>query len=396
MSYANTQRWIESTKADELRDSLNWRGIPSGAEGATLATQQGVRGSPIVDAACVPGLELYKVSPLQGQGNVAGAVFANSGDYLWASAGNLDLSLMMWNVPNRGNSAAANQALCFGVMLRGDIAAATQPDDVFGALPAEMVLVSGTHAWRKRFAGVSSTGNSGPNSTAPFSSGELLSGQTFTAGDVSFNGWQASGPGAGRVGSQFVEDTPLPFLVYTFADAQRLRSAVGAGEPGSSQLRQLIAANYATFRIYDFTLRTAEGNNVEAVMPPSMSGVNTNDDSTNSYWYIDDAIIAPRSPRSIAAVDSWQATRTVPVNSSLTIANVPLSGFQATAGETFAVGIAPGADQIQGASYTYDRDSGRFSFIATAAGIYRVVFTASLTAEPGKRAQVPLTITVTS
>ena len=48
------------------------------------------------------------------------------------------------------------------------------------------------------------------------------------------------------------------------------------GTEGSLELYNLMAANYATFRIYDFTLENEQGGSVAARMPPSMSGVDTN------------------------------------------------------------------------------------------------------------------------
>ena len=398
MTNTDAGRWWESLKAQELRDALNWRGIPEAAEGATLATQQGTRGSPIVDAACVPGLELYKVSPLQGTGFIANSQspLANSGDYMWASAGNLDLSFLMWNDPGRSGAATNNSLRC-GIMLRGDILAATQLDDVFGAAPAEMVLVSGTHAWRVRF------------NSAPL----LREGGTRTGSNGSFNGWDSRIANV-EAGSQFTEDTPLPFLVYEFfTDSGRLQTS-NAVSSGGTDLLSAMRANYATFRIYDFTLYTpaappAQGvTPIPARMPPSMSGRNTNAElvpnpanpaqtiQNQYYWYVPDATIAPRSPRSISAQPTWDSDHTVAVNSQFSIRNLANSAFQVTAGESFSIGIAPGAAQIQGASYTYDRDTDVFSFIATAPNISRLVFTGALTAEPGKRAQVPLTITVTS
>ena len=423
MSNADTQRWLASTKAEELRDALNWRGIPGGGEGARLATQQGVRGSPIVDASCVPGLELYKVDPAAGDGIVQAGDsptrFVHTGDYMWASAGNLDLSFVMWSNTNFGRSqVGSNWHLCCGIVLRGDTADEVRTADVFGSRPAQMVLTSGTHAWRVSFEVSSAEGDSSPVVRSGYYSDALVIVRPYhLPGNTTplFNGWP-SFPGTGGpygIGSQFPETTPIPSLVYIFSSSSRLRPGAGADVvAGETELYNLMAANYATIRIYDFVLAATDLQPGQtqpiATMPPSASGVNTNlartptaDDPDQfednpSYDYINDAIIAPRSPRRIAANPAWVSARSVAVNTTLTISDLGLSAFNATAGERFSVGVAPASAQIANASYAYNRTTGAFTFTATEAGTYRLAFTGALAAEPGKRAQVSLTITVTS
>ena len=60
---------------------------------------------------------------------------------------------MMWNEGYTTNAVAnppLGVAIMFGIMLRGDSSADVQPNDVFGAPVSEIVLVSGTYAWRIR------------------------------------------------------------------------------------------------------------------------------------------------------------------------------------------------------------------------------------------------------
>ena len=374
-------RWLDTTKNHELRDALNFVGIPASADGATLATQQGTRGSPIVDASCIPGLELYKVAATAGQGNVSNNAFESSGDYMWASAGNLDLSFLMWNSPAANNRNRFN----FGILLRGDTASEVQVDDVLGRDPSQLVLVSGTHAWRMTTL------------NAP----ALLAGQTITAGGVSFNGWS---DGLNNIGSQFLADTPLPFLVW------RTFSTNTAGAPGVAasslpRLLTLMTANYATFRIYDFTLRDEDPSvaPIPATMPPSMSGANTNTQSipdpddisqtilNPSYYYISDAIVAPRSPRSIVVQPTWTQARSVAVDTDLSF-NISEAFLTSPSGETTAVGFSPASRD--NATYSLNRGTGVFTFRASVAGVYRVIFTGVLRSEPGKRAEAILDVTV--
>ena len=396
-------RWLDTTKNHELRDALNFVGIPASADGATLATQQGTRGSPIVDVSCVPGLELYKVAATQGQGRTTGTgqntALVNSGDYLWSSAGNLDLAFMIWNASQGSQGQGArqytNRGLGCGILLRGDRTAEVQPDDVFGRAPYDMVLVSGTHAWRIRLT-----------STWVLSAGET---RTAANGD-SFNGWSALGASpAFYVGSQFLADTPLPFIVYQGLASTRISGnprATFTAAPGGGNLLNILSANYATLRVYDFTLFTEQGAPVDATMPPSMSGRNTssaeipdpNDISQNvqndSYWYINDAIVAPRSPRSIAVSSSWVSERTVASPATINIPDVLAAAFtQLPSSEPVAIGVSP--QTISGATIAYSASNRSFQFASTTPGVYRVVFTAALSNEPGKRAEAVLTITVT-
>ena len=405
--------WLESTKNQELRDSLNFRGIPSGATGATLASQQGTRGAPIADASCVPGLELFKVSPLPGTGQIFGTppAFRATGDYLWASAGNLDLSFMMWNLPSilgtspRGSATSNPDRLAFGIMLRGDSATQLGRLDTFGAPVSDIVLVSGTLAWRIRTA-IYSTSQS-------IVTQGLIPGGTLTAGTSTLNGIDTGSAAIfgsipfatrpGTSGTQFPVQTPLPFAVYYFASEAEFSVA----NRGLGVLLDLMTANYAGFRIYDFTLqsRLNEGwQIVPATMPQSQSGANTNSPTipdpsdvsqtiaNPNYWYIEDAVIAPAAERSISVASAWSEDRNTAVGDTLTISDLAIAFDVLPAGEPISVAVSPTSADLANAAYTYNPTTRTFAITSSVAGEYQLVLTAAMTNAPGRRAEANLNV----
>ena len=432
MSDVTAQRWMDSQKNAELRDAQNFRGLPGAGTGAQLASQQGERGAPIVDASCVAGLELFKVRPSPGTGRFGSTgsapnvveIFESSEDYLWSSANNLDLALMMWNTGIGQTGSTEGVALHFGVMLREDSSSLVTPNDVFGAPVSEIVLVSGTFAWRVMMPTTSS------NSPVTPTAAQILQGRQFvvdgdavTRGNVTLNlitdvAFGSSAGDRSRWLSQFRIQTGLPFAVYRFG-ARRLGTTVeapGTGvrsvtDPanGGSDLLSLMSANYAGFRVYDFTLQTPRDGGgwdyVPCRMPPSQSGANTNaaqipnpDDISQqmgnpAYWYITDAMVAPLAARSLTVDSGWVSERTVAVGQTLTVANVAGTAFDVLpSGESVEVGVAPAS--LASATYSLNAATSTFTFSASASGIYRVVFTGLLTNEPGRRAEAVLTITV--
>ena len=368
----------------------------------SLASQQGVRGAPIVDAGCVAGLELFKVSPFTGTG-LAGAdaagnpTFINSNDYLWSSATNLDLAFMMWNEPHSGTNN--EQDLQFGIMLRGDTTSNVQPNDVFGAPVSQVVLISGSLAWRVQME----------LPIGRIQNQTLTQGIALTRGNTTLNVIELFTGERGL--SQFPVLTPLPFLVYFFYDNGRLWTAANpaSANTGGGVLLELISANYAGFRIYDFTLAQRDGTgwqHTDARMPQSQGGSNTSDRTVpdpaqqgstinnDSFWYIDDAVIIPAAERSISALASWDENRTATAGTAFTIANVLTEAFSVLpVGDPVSVAVSPASDDIDGASYTFDRSTNAFSFIG-AAGSYSLVFTASMDNLAGRRAEARLNLTV--
>ena len=441
MSYPDAfvrQQWLDSQKNSELRDAQNFRGVPADDTAGRLASQQGVRGAPIVDASCIPGLELFKVWPLSGLGVSSststpqgGRTFSNnrSGDFMWASAANLDLSLMMWNKPGRitPTGAPANptrQSICFGVMLLGDVYVDFGNDgnaitelDVFGAPVSQIVLISGNLAWRiqmqrPRGPADSVTGNiNGWQQIFPGVAAATREGDDFPGGIASFGWASTSGTGNYYAGTQFPVSTPTPFAAYCFAHLNR---GDRSGNPsvsstGGQTLVDLMTANYAGFRVYDFTLMRLDGTNwvhQDARMPQSMSGLNTsaaqipdpNDVSqmidNPSRWYIEDAMVVTQEDRSLTVSDTWQATRTVGSGATLNIASVASAAFDVSpAGETVAVAVAPPSG-APGPVYAFNPQTTEFIFTPSASGTYQFVFTALIVNEPGIRQTASLTVNV--
>lgn len=397
--------FIEHTKNVELRDSLNYRGIPSAGAGARLATQQGTRGAPIADASCVPGLELFKVSPFAGTGasqtTDGVSSFENTNDFMWSSANNLDLAFMMWNQTQ--TTLSSNPSLFFGIMLRGNVASEIQPSDVFGAPVSQLVLVSGTFAWRINFNTVFSRQTTGQY---------LSAGSAFTTSEGTINSFQIIGPNL-QAGTQFQIQTPLDFSVLVFNGSGRLdrSSSPSFVNTGGGVLLDLMSANYAGFRIYDFTLGIPDGTGWRenpATMPQSSSGALSNtaripdpDDVSQTignpdYWYIEDAVVAAPAERTISRNASWVSERTVAANTDLTISGVAAAAFEVSpASAGISVLPSPPSGDIANATYSWNPTTSTFVFSATTAGAYRVVFNGLLTEEPGRRADAVLNITVT-
>lgn len=446
MSYPDAfvrQQWLESTKNRELRDAQNFRGVPGGDVGARLASQQGVRGAPIVDASCIPGLELFKVWPLSGLGVSSSSgtgpsqSFTNrrTGDFMWASAANLDLSLMMWNRPSgitpTGGAPAnpSRQAICFGVMLLGDVYISFGDDgngitelDVFGAPVSQLVLISGNLAWRIQMARPRGVGDTyqdealGYQIMFPGVAAATRAGDDFPGGWRT-NRWAATSrtpsvdTGIVFAGTQFPISTPTPYAVYCFAQVDKVfnRANPPISSTGGQTLVDLMSANYAGFRVYDFTLMRRDGTtwvHQDAQMPQSMSGLNTsatqipdpNDVSqmipNPSRWYIEDAMIVTQADRTLTVSDTWQAERTVGSGSTLTIASVASAAFDVSpAGETVAVAVAPPSGS-PGPVYAFNPQTSAFIFTPSASGTYQFVFTALIVNEPGIRQTASLTVTV--
>ena len=350
------QSWLDSTAIGELRDALNFRGVPGAGAGASVPSQSGTRGSAIVDYRCLAGLEFYKQSRFLGTGNARNNARDNTGDPLWASNANNDLSLILTTLSHRrGPQGTHTEAIpVFGLMMIGRQAATTLPRDVFGGIPSSITLISGTYAWRLPIAATTATqGPSGRIVTAP--SNTLRDwqprydyGSTVTpATDRYGYGWLSGGDTDDDpvvFGSRF-ERNPPTATVYQMA-CNYLMSELGTvPTDGGATLINLLLANYATFRVYDFTIQTPGGTAVPSAMPRSLSG------STSGN--ITDAIIEPIQSERIETRAEFQTEYPVKVGTIQTIGSIPATAFRTTPGALlYTVAITPASGDIDGLTYT--------------------------------------------
>lgn len=411
--------FLAATKTQELRDALNVRGIPGGADGAGLNAQAGVRGSPIVDYRCLAGLELYKQTTQKGNGRTVNAARNATVDVLWATNSNNDLSLVMTNAGNNTGSSSATGLLTFGLMLIGNTTSDITAMDVFGGFVSHITLISGTYAWRLPIGvrdGVqglpglqnvrSSNMNYPSNSLALWNNRYDFGSSTTPASDRYGHGWQfatsyilgtrfarnpdtaavyrmtATHPSLGADGTTFSHRSDSSITAAT------LRVPANAG----ATLYELMQANYPVFRIYDFTLRTSSGVAVPSEMPSSASG--------STADYITDAIVTPVPQPSVIARSNFQTEYAVSISqgtpSSLAINDVASTAFMTRPGVyDFSISVSPASTAITNASYVYDASTDVFTFIPTAAGTYTIVLTAALTSNPLAAATQTLTFVVT-
>ena len=200
--------------------------------------------------------------------------------------------------------------------------------------------------------------------------------------------------------TQFPVITPLPFLAYLFYDDGRLSTAANAASQfsGGAILLELMSSNYAGIRIYDFTLARRDGTgwqHTEARMPQSSSGSGSTNKTLGGYWYIQDAVIAAPAERSLSVSDTWDADRAATAGTAFTISDVLSAAFNVSpSNEPVTVSVSPATADLANATYTYNQTTNAFSIIASA-GVYQLVFTASMDNLPGRRAEARLNLTVT-
>ena len=391
------QSWLDSTAIGELRDSLNFRGVPGSGAGASVPSQSGTRGSAIVDYRCLAGLEFYKQSHFLGTGNARNNARDNTGDPLWSTNSNNDLSLILTTLSHRrGPQGAHTEAIpVFGVMMIGRQAATTLPRDVFGGIPSSITLISGTYAWRLPIAATTARqGPSGRIVTAP--SNTLRDwqprydyGSTVTpATDRYGYGWLSGGDTDDDpvvFGSRF-ERNPPTATVYQMA-CNYLMSELGTvPTDGGATLINLLLANYATFRVYDFTIQTPGGTAVPSAMPRSLSNT--------TGGYITDAIIEPIQAQRIEGRAEFQTAYDATVNRGFAISSIPSTAFRTTPGAlAFTVAVTPASADIDGLGWDYM--NGNLGLLATKAGEYTLTITASLNVNPSYVAVQTITITAT-
>ena len=316
-------------------------------------------------------------------------------DYLWGTNANNDRSIMMTNISGysrQGHWTRTSQArLMFGAMLIGRDAASTQVRDVFGGTPSHITLISGTYAWRMPLSTVGVTYRGGVDVVDVYANrlvewrNNIDGGAAVTpASDRYYHGFDN---GAYTSGTQF-ERNPTTALVYVMTGMlmQSESNTRSVPSDAGATLWGLLAANYASIRIYDFTLLTPQGAPVPSAMPRSLS--NTTGD------YIQDAIIEPIQAQRIEGRAEFQTEYEVRTGTPLTISSIPATAFRTTPGAlSFQVAITPATGDIDGLTYTYA--SGSIGALATEAGTYTLTITASLNVNPSYVAVQTITITAT-
>ena len=171
-------------------------------------------------------------------------------------------------------------------------------------------------------------------------------------------------------------------LMNTESSSRRVPGDAGA------TLWGLLSANYASFRIYDFTMMTPQGAAVPSEMPLSASGA-TGD-------YIRDAIIVPHVVDTIEARTAFNTDIALTVGTPLAITSIPDTAFRTTpGGQAFTVAFTPASSSIDGLTWNYATDTENLNLIASKAGVYTLTITGILTSNPTSVAAQTLTITAT-
>ena len=380
-------RFRDSTSVGELLDSLNYRGVPG--TGGRLPSQAGTRGSPRIDPAKMPGVELLNQTPrVRGNGTRRGVTTARatSGERTWAVSSNLDRSVMLtWvaETPTTGRFVLA-------VMLLNETDQSVTADDVFGGTPSHLTLVAQNEAWRITLTDADfALGDFGPIFSHHISEWQNrwdYGSQISPSADRYGSGWlSGSGANSPILGSRFSfnPDEAVVYQVCASANYDRNETIFGLG-----RLWSRAVGTSASLMIYDFTLKTQGGDAVVSEMPLSASGA-TGD-------YISDIVELPPVEATILARAQFERNYRANVGQALAIPNVPGTAFITRPdAEDFSVVVTPPSASLTGASYTYGGTPENLSFVASAAGEYNLTFTGVLTDNLSAVVDVPITIVVT-